>query len=423
VYFVYNVVFGIAFLLAAPYYLWKGRATGKYLQNLRERMGRLPVYLNVEGERSIWIHAVSVGEVLAARALIEQLKQRFPNRRVYLSTTTATGNAVARKSVRGLDGLFFAPLDFPRAVRKALATLNPLLLVIMETELWPNLIHEAKRHGARVALANGRISPRSFPRYKALRWFFRRPLGEVDLFLMQGEPHAQRIVAIGAPPERVSVPGNLKYDAVSDARPKERLLRIVASRPERPLLVAGSTVEGEEELVLRAFRRLRERSPEARLVLAPRHPERFASVPPLVEAAGFRCSRRSDLEPGAWQDGEVLLLDTLGELAQVYTLATVVFVGGSLVAAGGHNVLEAAAAAKPVVVGPHMENFQEIADEFREQGALLQVRAGAELGDAVAALFADASRRRELGERARAIFERNRGACARAVESLAGLVA
>jgi 3-deoxy-D-manno-octulosonic-acid transferase len=423
VYFVYNVVFGIAFLLAAPYYLWKGRATGKYLQNLRERMGRLPVYLNVEGERSIWIHAVSVGEVLAARALIEQLKQRFPNRRVYLSTTTATGNAVARKSVRGLDGLFFAPLDFPRAVRKALAMLNPLLLVIMETELWPNLIHEAKRHGARVALANGRISPRSFPRYKALRWFFRRPLGEVDLFLMQGEPHAQRIVAIGAPPERVSVPGNLKYDAVSDARPKERLLRIVASRPERPLLVAGSTVEGEEELVLRAFRRLRERSPEARLVLAPRHPERFASVPPLVEAAGFRCSRRSDLEPGAWQDGEVLLLDTLGELAQVYTLATVVFVGGSLVAAGGHNVLEAAAAAKPVVVGPHMENFQEIADEFREQGALLQVRAGAELGDAVAALFADASRRRELGERARAIFERNRGACARAVESLAGLVA
>jgi 3-deoxy-D-manno-octulosonic-acid transferase len=298
-----------------------------------------------------------------------------------------------------------------------------MLLVIMETELWPNLIHEAKRHGAKVVVVNGRISPRSFPRYRALRWFFRRPLGEVDLFLMQGEPHARRVVAMGAPPERVFVPGNLKYDAVSDARPKERLVRIVASRPERPLLVAGSTVDGEEALVLRAFRRLRERFPDAGLVIAPRHPERFASVPALVEAAGFRCSRRSDLEPGAWQNGEVLLLDTLGELAQVYPLATVVFVGGSLVAAGGHNVLEAAAAGKPVVVGPHMENFQEIADEFREQGALVQVRAGAELGDALAALFADEGRRRELGERARAIFEKNRGACARTVESLAGLVA
>jgi 3-deoxy-D-manno-octulosonic-acid transferase len=423
VYFVYNVVFGLGFLLAAPYFLWKGRATGKYLQTLRERLGRLPVYLNVDGEPSIWIHAVSVGEVLAARTLIEQLKQRFPGRRLFLSTTTLTGNAVARKSVLGLDGLFFAPIDFPGPVRKALATLNPMLLVIMETELWPNLIHEAKRHGAKIVLANGRISPRSFPRYRALRWFFRRPLGEVDLFLMQGEPHARRIVAIGAPAERVKVPGNLKYDAVADTRPKERLLRILTSRPERPLLVAGSTVEGEEVLVLRAFQRLRERSPHARLVLAPRHPERFASVPALVEAAGFRCSRRSDLEPGAWQDGDVLLLDTLGELAQVYPLATVVFVGGSLVAAGGHNVLEAAAAGKPVVVGPHMENFQEIADEFREQGALVQLGASAELGDAIAALFADGPRRRELGERARAIFEKNRGACARAVESLAGLVA
>ncbi len=422
-YFVYNVLFGLAFLLAAPYFLWKGRATGKYLQTLRERLGRLPVYLNVDGEPSIWIHAVSVGEVLAARTLVEQLKQRFPERRLFLSTTTLTGNAVARKSVLGLDGLFFAPIDFKGPVRKALATLNPVLLVIMETELWPNLIHEAKRHGAKVVLANGRISPRSYPRYRALRWFFRRPLGEVDLFLMQGEPHAQRVVAIGAPAERVKVPGNLKYDAVCNARPKERLLRIVASRPERPLLVAGSTVEGEEVLVLRAFQRLRERSPDARLVLAPRHPERFASVPALVEAAGFRCSRRSDLEPGAWQDGEVLLLDTLGELAQVYPLATVVFVGGSLVAAGGHNVLEAAAAGKPVVVGPHMENFQEIADEFREQGALVQLGASAELGDAIAALFTDDTRRRELGERARAIFEKNRGACARAVESLASLVA
>lgn len=422
-YFVYNLLFGLGFLLALPYFLWKGRASGKYLQTFRERMGRLPVYLNVDGERSIWIHAVSVGEVLAARTLIAPLKRRFPKHRLFLSTTTVTGNAVARKGVRGLDGLFYAPLDFPWPVRKALATLNPALLVIMETELWPNLIREAKRRGAKVVIANGRISPRSFPRYFKSRWFWRRVLAQVDLFLMQAEPHAQRIIAMGAPRERVAVPGNLKYDAVSEVRPQERLIKIVASRPERPLWVAGSTVDGEEALVLSAFHRVRERAPEAALLIAPRHPERFASVQPLVEAAGFRCRRRSDTEPGAWKNGEVLLLDTLGELAQVYPLATAVFVGGSLVPAGGHNVLEAAAAGKPVVVGPHMENFQEIADEFRGEGALLQVRSSEELGDAISALFADERRRRELGARARAIIERNRGACGRTLDSLAALVA
>ena len=422
-YFVYNLLFGLGFVLALPYYLWKGRASGKYRETFRERMGALPVYLNVDGERSIWIHAVSVGEVLAARTLIEPLKQRFPKHRVFLSTTTVTGNAVARKSVRGLDGLFFAPLDFPWPVRKALETLNPALLLVMETEIWPNLIHEAKRRGTKVAIANGRISPRSYPRYKRFRFFFRRVLAEVDLFLMQAGPHAQRIVAMGAPQERVGVPGNLKYDAVSDVRPQERLSRIIASRPERPLWVAGSTVAGEEALVLRAFHRVRDRVPGAALLIAPRHPERFAGIPALVEAAGFRCRRRSDTEPGGWRNGEVLLLDTLGELAQVYPLASAVFVGGSLVPAGGHNVLEAAVAGKPVVVGPHMENFQEIADEFRGEGALLQVRSAEELGDTIGALLADAPRGRELGQRARAIIARNRGACARTIESLAGLVA
>jgi 3-deoxy-D-manno-octulosonic-acid transferase len=308
-------------------------------------------------------------------------------------------------------------------VRRALEVVNPALLLLVETELWPNLIHEANRRGARIALVNGRISPRSFPRYRRLRRFLGRVLSQIDLFLMQGEAHAERIRAMAAPPERVRVTGNLKFDAVEAGRPPERLARVIQSGAPRPLWVAGSTVEGEEPLVLAAFHRVRERVPDARLLIAPRHPERFAEAQRLVEAAGFRCERRSGLAPGGWSNGAVLLLDTLGELAQLYALASVVFVGGSLVPSGGHNILEPAVAGKPVLVGPHMENFQEIADEFREQGALLQVRAGAELGDAVAALFADASRRRELGERARAIFERNRGACARAVESLAGLVA
>ena len=420
----YTLVLAIGFLFGLPFYLWKGRASGKYLRTFRERMGRLPVYLNLDGDRSIWIHAVSVGEVLAARPLVPALRERFPGHRVFLSTTTVTGNEVAKKSVRGLDGLFFAPFDFPHAVRRALEVVNPSLLLLVETELWPNLIHEANRRGTRVALVNGRISPRSFPRYKRVRRFLATVLAEIDLFLMQGEAHAERIREMAAPPERVQVTGNLKFDAVETGRPPERLVRLMnAGGPPRPLWVAGSTVNGEEELVLSAFHRVRERVPQARLLVAPRHPERFAAVPGLIEAAGFRCLRRSALDPAAWTDGEVLLLDTLGELAQLYALASVVFVGGSLVPSGGHNILEPAVAGKAVLVGPHMENFQEIADAFRSESAMVQVASAEELGREVGALMLDEPRRLGLGERARGLVGRNRGAVNRTADALAPLLA
>ena len=420
---IYSVVLALGFLLGLPWFLWKSRSSGKYLRTFRERMGRLPVYLNLDGDRSIWIHAVSVGEVLAARPLVPALRARFPSHRIFLSTTTVTGNEVAKKSVRGLDGLFFAPFDFPHAVRRALEVVNPSLLLLVETELWPNLIHESSRRGARVALVNGRISLRSFSRYKRMRRFLTRVLSEIDLFLMQGETHAERIRAMAAPPERVKVTGNLKFDAVEAGRPSERLVRLLHGGSPRPLWVAGSTVVGEEELILRAFHRVRERVPHARLLLAPRHPERFAEVPRLVEAAGFRCLRRSALDPGSWTDGEVLLLDTLGELAQLYALASVVFVGGSLVASGGHNILEPAVAGKPVVVGPHMENFQEIADAFRAESAMVQVASADELAHEIAALLLDEPRRRDLGERARDLVGKNRGAVSRTTDALAPLLA
>jgi len=423
-YVLYSLLLAAAFVLALPWFLWKGRSSGKYLRTFRERMGRLPVYLNLDGDLSIWIHAVSVGEVLAARPLVPILKERFPRHRLFLSTTTMTGNAVAAKSVRGLDGLFYAPFDWPGPVRKALLVLNPALLVLVETELWPNLIHEARRRGTRIALVNGRISNRSLPRYLRLRRFLRHVLGEVDLFLMQGPAHAERIQAMGAPPDRVSVTGNLKYDAIAPSRPPERLARLLDGRPGgRRLFVAGSTVTGEEELVLRAFHRVRDSVPGAALLIAPRHPERFAAVPPLVESAGFRCRLRSRLDPGEWGEGEVLVLDTLGELAGVYPLATVVFVGGSLVPSGGHNILEPAVAGLPVVVGPHMENFQEIADTFRAENALVQVSSPDDLGREVAALMLDETRRREIGERARELVERNRGAVPKTVDALTPLLA
>ncbi|MGE5125765.1 MAG: 3-deoxy-D-manno-octulosonic acid transferase [Betaproteobacteria bacterium] len=422
-YIAYSLILTVGFVLALPWFLWKGRATGKYLRTFRERMGRLPVYLNVDGDPSIWIHAVSVGEVLAARPLVPALRQRLPRHRIFLSTTTMTGRAVAAKSVHGIDGLFYAPFDFPHPVRHALEILNPSVLVLVETELWPNLIHEAHRRGTRVALVNGRISPRSFPRYLRLGRFLRGVLSDVDLFLMQGEPHADRIRSMGAPPARVQVTGNLKFDAVEPGRLSERLSRLLqGGTAPRPLWIAGSTVDGEEELVLSAFHRVRERVPQARLLVAPRHPERFDAVPALVEAAGFRCLRRSRLDPLAWQDGEVMLLDTLGELSQVYALASVVFVGGSLVPSGGHNILEPAVAGKPVIVGPHMENFQELAAQFREEHALVQVGSADELAREVCALLLDERRRAGLGERARELVGRNRGAVGRSTDALVSLL-
>jgi 3-deoxy-D-manno-octulosonic-acid transferase len=423
VHLLYSVVLALGFVIGLPWFLWKGRSSGKYLRTFRERMGRLPVYLNLDGDRSIWIHAVSVGEVLAARPLVPALRERFPGHRIFLSTTTLTGNEVAKRSVRGIDGLFFAPFDFPHAVRRALEVVNPSLLLLIETELWPNLIHEASRRGARVALVNGRISPRSFRRYRRLRSLLSRVLSEIDLFLMQGEAHAQRIREMAAPPERVHVTGNLKFDAVEAGRAPERLVRLLHGGSPRPLWVAGSTVAGEEELVLSAFHRVRESVPHARLLVAPRHPERFSQVPGLIESAGFRCLRRSALDPASWTDGEVLLLDSLGELAHVYALASVVFVGGSLVASGGHNILEPAVAGKPVVVGPHMENFQEIADTFRAESAMVQVASVGELAREVSALMLDEPRRRDLGARARDLVGRNRGAVSRTTEALVPLLA
>jgi 3-deoxy-D-manno-octulosonic-acid transferase len=422
VYLLYNALLAIAFVLSIPYYLWKGRGSGKYLRTFRERFGRLPE--GVAGATpSIWIHAVSVGEVLAARALIGPLREACPGRRILVSTTTVTGNEVARRSLSGHDALFFAPFDFPGPSRTALRATRAELVVLIETELWPNLIREARRRGARVALVNGRISPRSFPRYRSLRFFFDAVLPQVDLFLMQGPAHADRVRAIGAPAERVHVTGNLKFDAIEAPAPSVALETAFRPLRDRPVLMAGSTVEGEEAVLLRVYRRLRSAHPQLALVIAPRHPERFEAVAPLVQAQGLACRRRSRMSGDAWRDDDVLLLDTLGELAAAFSFATVAFVGGSLVERGGHNVLEPAAWAKPAVVGPHMENFQEIADAFLAEQALVQVPDEEGLFVALDRLLGDDARRRIIGERGRALVEANRGALRRSVDALAGLLA
>ncbi len=419
-YLLYSLILALGFVLALPWFWWKDRSSGKYSRSFRERMGRLPASLTTGDRPSIWIHAVSVGEVLAARTLVEPLKQRLPGHAVFVSTTTLTGQAVARQALRGVDGLFFAPFDWPLPVRRALDRLRPSLLLLIETEIWPNLIHEARRRGTRVAVVNGRISPRSFARYRRIRAFLRPVLAEVDIFLMQEPSHVRRIVEMGAPAARVRALGNLKFDALEPARTPDDLGRLFADGHAGPTWVAGSTAPGEEELVLRALQQVREAVPHTRLVLAPRHPERFGAVPALVEAAGFRCARRSISEPG-WDGAEVLLLDTLGELAGIYPVATAVFVGGSLVPAGGHNVLEAAVAGRAIVVGPHMENFQEIADRFRDEGGMIQIAAAEDLAPEIIRLLTDVARRERLGRRAQELVEASRGALRETLDALVAL--
>jgi 3-deoxy-D-manno-octulosonic-acid transferase len=418
-YLVYSILLGLAFAAALPFYLWKGARTGKYLSSFRERLGRSLPPLGADGAPALWVHAVSVGEVLIARPLGEALRQRLPGQRVVLSTTTLTGMALARQGAG--SAVFFAPFDLRGPVRRALEAVRPRLLVLVETELWPNLIHEARRSGARVAIVNGRLSPRSYSRYRFFRRLLRPVLRDVDLFLMQSEAHANRIRALGAPPDRVSVPGNLKYDALPEPRPTP-LLGAVRARGGR-LWVAGSTMDGEEEKVLDAFAAIRAAAPDLRLVLAPRHPERFASAVAAVEGRGMSWQRRTALGESPWTEGDVLVLDTIGELAALYEAAAVVFVGGSLVEAGGHNVLEPAAAGKPVVVGPHMENFREIAEAFVAEDALIQVAGEAELTRMVGALLSEPTRAAAMGARARALVERHRGAMNRTAEALVSLLA
>ena len=425
-YAVYSLALVVALLVAAPYYLWKGLGSGKYLRTLGERLGGPPKAM-ATGEPSIWIHAVSVGEVLVARGLVAGLKQRFPTRRILVSTTTETGQAIARQALAA-DGVFFNPLDLPWSVRRALAGVNPSLLVLVETEIWPNLIHEAHRRGTRVAVANGRLSPRSFPRYRIIRPFMRRVLGDIDRFCVQSEETARRLGKLGADASRVTVTGSLKFDSLDPStapgRGRERVVRFFRISQGRLVFVAGSTSKGEEEAVIRAFNRVRttQAGNNALLILAARHPERFADVERLCQREGLSTKRRSDLPIDSEPRVDAVILDTIGELAQLYQIATAVFVGGSLVPAGGHNILEPAVHGRPIIFGPHMDNFAEIADAFLTKGAAIQVRTDRELEDAVVSLMADPVRRLRLGAAARALVDENRGSKDKTLNVLAELL-
>ena len=431
-YVLYTFVIVILGVIASPYLAYQAIRYRKYIGSFGQRMGYLPVSFNLDAEQSIWIHAVSVGEALTVRALITDLKRRYPGYRIFLSTTTIAGQQVARRNVQDVDAVFYFPFDLPFVVRRTMRLVRPRLFIMMETEIWPNLLRECKRNGTATLMINGRISSRSYPRYKLGRPFFKRVLADVDRFCMQSEESARRLVDIGAHADRVVVTGSLKFDsmetpgaAVVDGRGPNRVLRYFRLTPGRPVIVAGSTMRDEEEIVLQAFRRIKSSvggTANPLLVIAPRHPERFDEVTQLAKNQAFFTVRRTDLPIDAEPRAEVVVLDTIGELAQVYQIATAVFVGGSLVDTGGHNILEPAVFGKPIVFGPYMHNFKEIADAFVAQDAGIQVHNPRGLEDALLALLTDPVRRARLGAAARALVESNRGAKEKSLAVIAQLL-
>lgn len=424
--FFYNVTLLTVLLAGAPWWLWRMATTKKYREGIWERLGRVRSGL-APGESSrpvIWLHAVSVGEVLAASRLVGELDRAFPENRMVISTTTRTGQALARERF-GTDRVFYCPLDLPWAVRAYLNALRPKLLILAETEFWPNLLNGCFRRGIPVAVVNARISDRSWPRYQMLRTLWRPILARLNRVLAQTDTDAERLRALGCRPDAVTVAGNLKFDvrATKEAEVTRRL-----RKTERRFLVAGSTLEGEEAALLEAWPRLRERDPELAVILAPRHPERFGTVGGLLDRSGIGWVRRSDWKAqtsGAESPlgpSQILLLDTIGELASVYSLATIAFVGGSLVPAGGHNPLEPAQFGVPIVMGPHYANFRAITEDLIAHQAI-RIAPKDELAEALADLLGNRSEATAMGKRARQVFEQQAGATGRCIEAIRDLLA
>ena len=414
IHFLYEIVLWFAALFFIPYHYVRS-VQRKRPAAFAERFGMLASgeIAAIEGNGPIWVHAVSVGETIAAKPLIRALRERFPERRIVISNVTETGRRIAL-NIAEADLCLYFPFDFGFAVRRVLTTVRPCVILIVETEIWPNFLRAARKLDIPAVMVNGRISDRSFVRYLRLRWFFRTILPDFSWFCMQTDEDARRIVAMGAPPARVGITRNLKYDLpVADlpADKKEEILRAFSLPADLPLFTAGSTHQGEEEEVVAAYKQLLASGKKFLLILAPRHPERAAQVAELLQREKLPFARRTELNgrTDLFSPGEVLLVDTVGELMQIYAVSDVVFVGGSLVPTGGHNILEPASLRVPVLFGPHMGNFRESAELILSCGGGVQVHDGSELATVLSRLLDDPAERRIMGENGAGLLERNRG--------------
>jgi 3-deoxy-D-manno-octulosonic-acid transferase len=423
VYLLYNLLLFAALIVSMPWWLLQMWRHGKYRIGWRERLGLVPDrLLNHSSENTIWVHAVSVGEVLAISRVIKELKAQLPDWRIVVSTTTDTGQRLAQQRFGG-DDVFYLPLDLSFPVRAYFRALRPQMLVLAESEFWPNLLRWARRSGAVVAVVNARVSDRSLPGYLRFRGLLRRVLQNVDLVLAQSEEDARRLVQIGAPEQRVQVSGNLKFEIIppSDSDIAERFDEAAQRADIGPVIVAGSTLEAEEEELLQMFEQVVAQYPNALLVIAPRHPERFDAVALLLQWSGARVQRRSQWDGETLTPGSIFLLDTIGELASLYGFADLAFVGGSLVPRGGHNVLEAAQFAKPILVGPSTENFRDIVEVFRRADAL-RVVTPETLAATVLQLLEDDEERDGMGRRALEVMRSQLGATEKTVQALVELL-
>jgi 3-deoxy-D-manno-octulosonic-acid transferase len=420
-YLLYSALLAAALLLGSPYWIFQMLRHGKYRRGLGERFGVVPPRLRSETKSSIWIHAVSVGEVLAVSELVRQLRSEYPKHRVVISTTTDTGQKLAIARF-GADSIFYFPFDLAFCVKQYFDALQPDLVVVAETEFWPNFVRTAHRRGVRVAIVNARISDRSLPGYRRWRPLLTRVLRNVDLFLAQTPEDARRLTEIGADPSRVRVGGNLKFDVSPPPVPAivAQLQLALESSSTGPVLVCGSTVDGEEPLFIDAFKSLLTRHRSALMLLAPRHPERFQQVADHLQQSGLTFAKRSTWngEPLA---GGVFLIDSIGELASLYSLADIAFVGGSLVPRGGHSILEPAQYGVAILVGPHTENFRDIVELFRNHNAV-RIVVPADLTGTLNDLLDNDQERIDLGGRALETLHSQRGATQLTMEQLRRLL-
>jgi 3-deoxy-D-manno-octulosonic-acid transferase len=432
-YYIYDLFLFIWMACMLPFFMYRAFRFGKYLDRLPQRFGSLPENLRSDGRPTFWFHSCSVGETLSVQPLVQELRLRFPDARFVFSTITATGQAIAKKRFEehGHGRAFYLPVDFSPVCRRFLDWIRPTVIVIIDTEIWPNLLHSAKRRGIPVIMANGRLSPKSFRQYRLIRPFLRKIFENYRIMMMQSIDDAERIRSIGAPSDKVIVSGNIKYDKETvelglldeTAQAVDESLGLTSG--EGAVIVAGSTHEGEEQVLLEVLRRIRLKPHLAntRLLLVPRHPERFDSVTDLAVRAGFPVRRRSE-KGKERRDAQVMVLDSIGELGSTYRFATIAFVGGTLIPHGGQSIIEPAWYARPIVVGPSMENFRQIASDFMENRAMLQIKATSpgtqveELTDAFVSLLEDEEKRNALGQAGYLVSERSRGAARFTVDKI-----
>jgi 3-deoxy-D-manno-octulosonic-acid transferase len=426
----YSFCFTLGFLLALPYFLLRAFWQKKYLSNFKQRLGWLPPAVDASAQGGVWIHAVSVGEVVAILPLARALQQKWPERPLFISTTTSTGQNLANQKLAGVARALYFPFDWRFSVRRSLNRVRPEIVLIAETEIWPNFLRECQLRRIPVLLINGRISDQSLLWYRKIRWFMKRTLAYFSYCCMQSQIDLERIRSLGAAWEKTEVCGNLKYEMHSPCGTEEKVedyRRLLGLKDSSFfVVVAGSTMKDEERLVLSAFQELRRNSPQAVLLLAPRHPERFKEVEQLLRERSFHFIRRSTLSAndhsGLSRAPDVILLDTMGELAILYALADVVFIGGSLVPRGGHNLLEPAFFKKAILFGPSMSNFREMAEHFVRKKAAVQVEDESTLAKKFLELCQDSALRQQIGQNGYQILTAHRGATERIMNRIEALL-